>query len=66
MELTINDEKTKELLTEVLVKMIKEKRELLYELMVEAMEEVALANAIKKGRRNKFVGEDRILTILEG
>lgn len=66
MELTINDEKTKELLTEVLVKMIKEKRELLYELMVEAMEEVALANAIKKGRRNKFVSEDRILAILEG
>lgn len=66
MELIINDEKTKELLTEVLVKMIKEKRELLYELMVEAMEEVALANAIKKGRRNKFVSEDRILAILEG
>lgn len=66
MELVISDEKTKELLTEVIIKMIKEKRELFYEIILEAMEEVALANAIKQGRKNKFVSEDRILAILEG
>lgn len=30
------------------------------------MEEVALANAIKQGRKNKFAGENKILAILEG
>jgi hypothetical protein len=65
MELIISDEKTKELLAEVIIQMIKEKRELFYELIVEAIEEVALANAIAEGRKNEFVGEDRVLEILE-
>lgn len=30
------------------------------------MEEVGLANAIKEGRKNKFVNEDTILNLLEG
>lgn len=66
MELTISDEKTKELLTEVLVKMIKDKREVFQEIVLEAIEEVGLANAISEGRKNEFVGEDEILGILEG
>ncbi len=66
MELTLNDVKTKELLKEVIIDLIKEKRDLFYEIILEALEEVALANAIKEGRQNKFVNEDRIFAILEG
>jgi len=66
MELTISDEKTKELLTEVLVKMIKEKREVFQEIVLEAIEEVGLANAISEGRKNEFVSEDKVMSILEG
>jgi hypothetical protein len=66
MELSISDEKTKELLTEVLVEMIKEGREVFREILLEALEEVGLANAITEGRKNEFVGEDRIIGILEG
>lgn len=66
MELSISDEKTKELLTEVLVEMIKERREVFREILLEALEEVGLANAIAEGRKNEFVGEDRIMGILEG
>lgn len=65
MELTISDEKTKELLTEVLVEMIQQKREVFYEILVEALEDVGLANAIAAGRQNDFVGEDKIMSILE-
>lgn len=65
MELIISDEKTKELLTEVLVEMIKEKREVFQEILLEALEEVGLANAIAEGRKNEFVGEDEIMKILE-
>jgi len=66
VELTLNDVKTKELLKEVIIDLIKEKRDLFYEIILEALEEVALANAIKEGRQNKFVNEDRIFAILEG
>jgi len=61
MQLVISDEKTKELLTEILIEMIQQKREVFQEIFVEALEEVGLANAITEGRKNEFVGEDKIL-----
>jgi len=63
MELAISDEKTKELLTEVIVEMIKQKREVFYDIILEALEEVGLAKAIIEGRKDDFVSEDRILSI---
>ncbi len=66
MQLTLSDEKTKELLTEALVEMIQQKREVFYEIVVEALEDVGLANAIIEGRQGKFVSEDKIMSILEG
>ncbi len=61
MELTISDEKTKELLTEVLVEMIQHKRGVFQEIFLEALEEVGLANAIVEGRKDEFIGEDVIM-----
>lgn len=65
MELTINDEIMKDALREVLVEMILDKKEVFYEVILEALEEVALANAIAEGRQNKFVSEKDIMAILE-
>ena len=64
MELSISDEKLKVLMKEALIEIIKEKRKVFYEILLEAIEEVGLANAIRQGRKNKFVGEDRILKML--
>lgn len=66
MQLTLSDEKTKELLTEALVEMIQQKREVFYEIVVEALEDVGLANAIAEGRQDEFVSEDKIMSVLEG
>ena len=66
MELTIVDEALKPLLEEVLVKMIREKREVFYEIFMEVLEDIALGNAIQEGRQDDFVSEDRIVAILEG
>jgi len=66
VQLTINDEKMKDFMKEIIIEMIQEKRDIFYEIILEAMEEVALANAITEGRENNFVGEDRILELLEG
>ncbi len=66
MELTIVDETLKPLLEEVLIKMIREKRDVFYEIFMEALEDIALGNAIQEGRQNRFVSEERIFAILEG
>lgn len=57
MELSISDEKTKELL--------RNKQGLIYDMRSEALEEVGLANAITEGRTEDFVSEDEVLPILE-
>ncbi len=66
MELTIVDETLKPLLEEVLIKMIREKRDVFYDIFMEALEDIALGNAIQEGRQNHFVSEERIFAILEG
>ena len=64
--ISFDDEKTKALLTEIMVDLIKNKREVLHEIMLDALEEVGLANAIIEGRNDDFVSEDEIFSILNG
>jgi len=66
MELTINEKQAKELLKEVLIELMEEKRDLFFEVMLEAIEEIGLANAIREGRQNELVSEEQILAILRG
>ncbi|CCQ51021.1 hypothetical protein [Crocosphaera watsonii] len=40
MKLSISDEKTKELLTEVMIELIKTRRDIFHEIIIEALEEV--------------------------
>jgi len=65
MQLTLDDAKTKELLTEVLVELLQQNRGLFHELILDALEEVGLANAIAEGEDTEFVEEDEIRTLLE-
>lgn len=65
MELSISDEKTKELLTEVMIDLLQTKRDILYDVVLEALEEVGLANAIAEGRNDEFVSEDEVFSILD-
>ena len=64
MQLSISDEKLKEIMKEAVIEIIKEKRKVFHEILLEAIEEVGKAFAIREGRKNKFVGEDRILKML--
>ncbi|MDD5034145.1 MAG: hypothetical protein PHE55_05250 [Methylococcaceae bacterium] len=66
MELSISDEKTKELLTEVVLELLKTKRNVLYDVVLEALEEVGLANAIVEARKDEFVSEDEVFSIIDG
>ena len=62
MPLSIHDQKTKELLKEVMVEIIVEKRDFFYDMMLEGMEEIGLASAITEGRKNDFVSEESIFS----
>ena len=64
MEWTISETQARELLKEALVELMEEKRDLFYEVMLEAMEEAGLANAIREGRRGEYVTEVHVLAIL--
>jgi hypothetical protein len=66
MELTINEKQAKALLKEVLTELLEEERDLFFEVVLEAIEEIGLANAIREGRQNEFVSEEQILAILRG
>ena len=55
MQVFLNDEKTREMLTEVLIDLIRTRKELFAEIFRDALEEVGLANAIAEGRKNEFV-----------
>ncbi len=66
MNVSILDENIKPSIEEVLVTMMREKRDLFYDIILEAIEDVALANAIQEGREDRFTDEGQILTILEG
>lgn len=66
MQLTLDDDKTKALLTEVLVELLQQKRGVFYELILDALEEVGLANAIVEGEESDFVDESDIQAILKG
>lgn len=64
MELTVSENKMRELIKDVLVEMMSDKKGLFQEILIEAIEEVGLINAIKEGRKDNFVDEERIMKLL--
>lgn len=66
MKISINDDKTKEILTEIMIDIIKNRKDLFYDLIVEAIEEIGLANAIQEGRQDEFIEEETIFSLLNG
>jgi hypothetical protein len=65
MKLSIDDETTKEMLTEIMGEIIKTKKDLFYDLILEALEEISLGHALKEGRQDDFVSEEKIFALLD-
>lgn len=55
----------KPLIKETLNEMIRDNKEVIREMISEAIEEIAIANAVREGRKNDYVSEKRILKTLE-
>ncbi|MBN1902155.1 hypothetical protein JW926_12595 [Candidatus Sumerlaeota bacterium] len=66
MKTLLNDRQLKTLLKETMAEVIEERREVFYDIFSEALEDIALLNAIKEGEKSKPVGKNKIMQILDG
>ena len=65
MAVTLSDEtRLKALLKEALVEVLEQRREWFSTLMVEALEDIALVQAIKEGETTEIVSRDEIFELL--
>lgn len=62
----IDEDKLKDLLKAAIVEVFKEQRELLYNLLEEALEDIALVHAIEEGKTSNTVSQKEVFEILEG
>ena len=62
----LNENTLKKLFKEALTETFQEQRELLHQLFAEAMEDVALEEAIREGRQTETVPRETIFRTLEG
>jgi len=65
MEIILKDQDIKELLEEIIYKIFMEKPEILKEVVLEVIEDIALSKAIKEGRKGEFVDRDEIMKVIE-
>ena len=63
--IVIDDQTLRGLLKEALIEVLKERPELLRDMIAEAVEEIGLAGAIREGERTAMVDKDAVLKTLE-
>lgn len=66
MEASLDDARLKALLKETLVELLEERREEFSDLLLEALEDLALSRAIREGEDTGFVDKKEILKIIAG
>lgn len=64
-EATLDASQLKEVIKAALVEILQEQRGLLYDLITEAMEDIALTKAIDEGKDSEPASRDEIFSILE-
>ena len=66
MQQIIEDEnQLKEVFKQAFAELLQERRDLLYDVFGEVLEDIALANAIKEGENIEIVGKDEVFQIVE-
>ncbi len=62
----IDESRLKEILKLAVIEVFEERKSLFYELITEAIEDIALVRAIKEGENTKSVSRAEVFSILEG
>jgi hypothetical protein len=66
MQALMDETKIKQLMKEAFAEALQEQRDILHDLVVEAIEDIALANAIREGASSPSVSKEEIYGILKG
>jgi hypothetical protein len=66
MEICVDENRLKELMKDAFVEVFDERKEVIYEILAEVIEDIALARAIKEGEATKSVSRDEIFGIIKG
>jgi hypothetical protein len=62
---SLDEAKIKEILKQAILELFQEQRDLLYDLLAEVLEDLALVNAIKEGESSETVSRAEVFQILE-
>jgi hypothetical protein len=65
MEVTIAEDRLKEVLKAAVVEVLEERSDLVREIVEEALEDFALARAIEEGESSEVVDRDQVFGLLE-
>ena len=66
MQTVMDEGKLKQVFKEALVEMLEEKQNLFHDIVVEAMEDIALSRAIQEGQGSGKATKKEVFDILEG
>ncbi|MEK6765947.1 MAG: hypothetical protein AABY49_06985 [Planctomycetota bacterium] len=66
VQLSVDEKKLKNLLKETLIEVIEQKRDMFHDIVAEAIEDIALTNAIKEGESTESTSREEIFNIIEG
>lgn len=66
VQLSVDEKKLKDLLKETLIEVIEQKRDLFHDIVAEAIEDIALTNAIREGESSESINRDEVFNIIEG
>ncbi len=61
----MHESKLKELMKQALVEVLEDRKEVIYEILCDVIEDTGLAHAIKEGEATETVGKQEILDILQ-
>jgi len=65
-DISIPEDSLRALVKEALIEAIDERRELFHEVVAEALEDIALGEAIREGRAGEFASREEVFTALRG
>jgi hypothetical protein len=63
-EMSLDEGRIKELLKEAVLEVLEERRDLIYDVLAEAMEDFALAKAIQEGESSESVTREQVFQTL--
>ena len=63
--LSLIDQLSSDQQTQIMIKLLQSKQEVVQEIILDTIEAVGLGNAIIEGRNNEFVSEEEIFDILD-